>query len=66
MLTCISSRLTLYITAIIMKHLRDVDIQITYSLKQITKKMMMLNNFLMMMIVDLGCQGVASWYHISS
>jgi hypothetical protein len=28
--------------------------------------MMMLNNFLMMMIVDLGCQGVASWYHISS
>jgi hypothetical protein len=49
-----------------MKHLRDVDIQITYSLKQITKKMMMLNNFLMMMIVDLGCQGVASWYHISS
>lgn len=38
MSTCINNRLTLYIIAIIMKHLSDADIQIKYSIKQMYQK----------------------------
>ena len=64
MSTCVNNRLALCIAAIIVKHLSDTDVQIKYSIKQMSQKLIKLNNF-WKIFLDLGCQGVPKCYHIT-